>query len=361
MKPAKLVISMAMAILCAALAVSQERPEPHSKAPATVATTGNASVFSGQGKVDVQGEAVTVAGPGGTENLNPLGGAWTMEEVGDLDGLAKYLQFNRNKPGFKLILVRAAKGAQAPVLVRVLQALGDEKIEFALDPDAPADANGVWICPYGISDGRPTGGVIAEMRSTVGAATTASAPAPRPEAPKVEFLGSEGAADHVVYVVDRSGSMRQKIDELKAEMFKSINGLSPAQAFHVIFFASGTPRENPPRRLVYATDANKASASAYLRGIEARGNTDPLPPIQRAFEVLDTAPDGKPAKLIYLLTDAAFPIDKNPIPLIRRLNPDGKVTINTILYAPVEEGKASLILKKIAAENKGTYRYVRTR
>jgi len=272
MRWAKLLIGVALAILCVASADSQDRTEPQSKHPATAPATGNAPLFTGQGKVDVQGETVTLTRPpeaGGAVTLGPLGGAWTMEKVQDLAGLDKYLQFARAKPGFRLILVRAADKARAPVLVRILQTIGDEEIDFAFDPDAPKDTRGVWICPYGLSEGRPTSGVIAGMHSRLGAGAARVR-----AAPKVDFLGSKGAADHVVYVVDRSGSMRLKIDELKAELLKSINGLSPSQAFHVIFFSSGTPRENPPRRLVYATPTNKANASAYLRGIAARGNTD---------------------------------------------------------------------------------------
>ncbi|OPX24126.1 MAG: hypothetical protein B1H04_02695, partial [Planctomycetales bacterium 4484_123] len=84
--------------------------------------------------------------------------------------------------------------------------------------------------------------------------------------PKSRFFGTGGSAYHIVYVVDRSGSMIETFDEVREEMKRSILRLSPAQTFHVIFFSSGTPKENPPRRLVHAVPQNKRQALRQREG-----------------------------------------------------------------------------------------------
>jgi len=143
--------------------------------------------------------------------------------------------------------------------------------------------------------------------------------------PKSRFFGTGGSAYHIVYVVDRSGSMIETFDEVRAEMKRSILQLSPAQAFHVIFFSSGVPKENPPRRLVYATQENKRAALRYLDKIQPHGQTDPIPALERAFAVLKNRPNRKRGMLIYLLTDGEFP-DLCPM-LMRRLAPKFSVSL----------------------------------
>jgi len=170
------------------------------------------------------------------------------------------------------------------------------------------------------------------------------------------FYGRGGNAHHIVYVVDRSGSMLDSFDYVRLEMLKSISRLSERQDFHVILFAAGAPFECPPKRLVPAKYANKEKAAEFLSGIHPEGRTDPSPALKRAFEVLSRS-DRRPGKLIYLLTDGVFMDNQKVLDAIRKANPAKKVLINTYLYGHRPPAAVD-VMKKIAEENGGRYRYV---
>jgi hypothetical protein len=158
--------------------------------------------------------------------------------------------------------------------------------------------------------------------------------------------GSETEIAHkIVYVVDRSGSMTDSIDYVKFELKRSIGELGEDTEFHVIFYSSGAPVEMPTRRLVVATERNKELAFEFIDGIIPQGETDPSKALERAFAVNP--------ELIYLLTDGEF--DRAIIDLVKRLNVGDKVTVHTIgfLYRTGEE-----VLKKIAEDNSGNYKFV---
>ncbi len=158
--------------------------------------------------------------------------------------------------------------------------------------------------------------------------------------------GSETEIAHkIVYVVDRSGSMTDSIDYVKFELKRSIGELGEDSEFHVVFYSSGPPVEMPTRRLVVATERNKELAFEFIDGIIPQGETDPSKALERAFAV---SPE-----LIYLLTDGEF--DRAIIDLVKRLNVGDKVTVHTIgfLYRTGEE-----VLKKIAEDNSGNYKFV---
>jgi biopolymer transport protein ExbD len=154
-----------------------------------------------------------------------------------------------------------------------------------------------------------------------------------------------GATSKIVYIVDRSGSMTDSIDFVKMELKRSIAELAEDKSFHVIFYSSGPPVENTPKKLVAATERNKAQANEFIDAVVAQGETDPSEAIRRAFAV---QPD-----LIYLLTDGEF--DRSIITLCKDLNKDKKVTIHTIgfLYRTGET-----VLKQIADNGGGNYKFV---
>ena len=174
------------------------------------------------------------------------------------------------------------------------------------------------------------------------------------------FMGAPPAgARNVVYVIDRSGSMHKTFGLVRKEMLNSISKLSEGQDFHVILFATGKPFEKEPSRLTAATDEFKGNAAAFLEGVEAEGATDPIPALERAFSLLRGARRDRPGKLIHLLTDGNFPDNQATLEAIKDLNrkQGDDVHINTFLYGrrPVE---AERIMKLIAEENQGLYKYV---
>ena len=175
--------------------------------------------------------------------------------------------------------------------------------------------------------------------------------------PRSNFMGTGGNAYHVVYVIDRSGSMTGPFDDVRAAMLKSIGRLRQTQDFHVIMFAAGLPKEPPARRLVPATKANKVAAGKFLFSVSTQGQTDPIPALKRAFDVLNRANKARKGKLIYLLTDASFPDNDKILAMISARNASREVHINTYLYDE-KSPEARKVMKKIASENRGFYKYI---
>jgi Mg-chelatase subunit ChlD len=169
-----------------------------------------------------------------------------------------------------------------------------------------------------------------------------------------------GKVHHIVYVIDRSGSMAESMDYLKDALVGSIGHLSEVQDFHIILLGEKEPIEFTPKQLTVATVENKVAADKFIDDIKAKGKTDPIPAIKRAFEVMDKAGD-KPGKVIYLLTGGDFPDNDAVAKAIRDLGANKKVMVNTFLYAPTEEKSPKEMMEKIAKENGGNYKFVSTK
>ncbi|UCE58946.1 MAG: VWA domain-containing protein [Phycisphaerales bacterium] len=162
------------------------------------------------------------------------------------------------------------------------------------------------------------------------------------------FFGLGGSARgvrRIVYVVDRSGSMLGTFSYVCKELKRSIRALRRSQKFHVIFFNSGRPLENPPKRLVSAIMAQKTAFFQFLDTIDPMGSTNPEPAMHRA---LSLEPD-----LVYFLTDGEF--DAGLIDRLERWNEDRQVRIYTIAY--FDESGATL-LERIAREHGGEFKFV---
>jgi len=176
--------------------------------------------------------------------------------------------------------------------------------------------------------------------------------------PKSSFFGSGGNAHHIIYVVDRSGSMIAGgvWDIVSREMLVSVSKLRDIQDFHIILFAEGPPLEPSPKRLAPGTTKNKVSAADFLANVIAQGRTNPVPALNRAFDVMRGA-NRRPGKLIYLLTDGAFPDNKRVLKTIDSRNKQKNVKINTYLYG--HEGKAAVdVMTRIAGGNGGVFKIV---
>lgn len=209
----------------------------------------------------------------------------------------------------------------------------------------------------GIGAGGMQGGALATFGLDEGGAEAGT---------RSRFFGQGGNALHIVFVIDRSGSMVDTFDYVRQEMLMSISRLRPPQDFHVILFASDEGRkyeddapavlENPPKKLVPADFEQKEKAAEFLSTVHPGGRTNPIPALRRAFAVL-RASNVLPGKLIYLLTDGVFSDNETVLRAIREENSGSKVLINTYLYdfrAPT----AVSVMRQIADESGGRYRYV---
>jgi uncharacterized protein with von Willebrand factor type A (vWA) domain len=167
-------------------------------------------------------------------------------------------------------------------------------------------------------------------------------------------VGLRTEATEIVYVVDRSGSMLGSFDDLRNDVFTSVAGLDPrSQDFHILLFSCGRSLELGDKMLWPATAGHKMAAAEFLRSSYAVGQTDAVPALLRAFEVLDRAPAGR--KAIFLLTDSQFPDNEEVIHLCKACNARKDVRIFTVLYGGRADG-AEQVMKRIAAEGGGEYR-----
>ncbi|GEM_PF-1604667 len=180
------------------------------------------------------------------------------------------------------------------------------------------------------------------------------------------FGGISDTGEAVVYVIDRSESMRQggRLDDAKWELQESVRRLAPHQKFYIIFYSTdATPMHADG--LVTATPGNKDRYLAWARNeIQPTGWTNPIPALRKA---LSFKPD-----VIYLLTDGAFTprpytliSEEEVCDAIRLANPKAanvlQTSINTIGFhvdgLPAEIRRIiESVLTRIARENDGTYR-----
>ncbi len=162
------------------------------------------------------------------------------------------------------------------------------------------------------------------------------------------FFGLQSSAPGVrsiIYVVDRSGSMTDTFAAVRAELKRSIGALRRSQKFHVIFYNSGDPTENTPRKPVPAIEANKRAFYEFLEEITPTGGTRPERALRRA---LDLEPD-----LIYFLSDGAF--EPDVVERLQEWNRNGKTKIYTIAYLDQQGRK---LLEQIARQNGGEFKFV---
>ena len=155
-------------------------------------------------------------------------------------------------------------------------------------------------------------------------------------------------ARRIAFVCDASGSMMSKFDLLRVELRKAIEMLRLPQSFSVIFFQETTCTTSDAK-LLLATPECKRKAYDFVDRTAARSGTDPLPAIRLAFQ--------QGAELIYLLTDGDFPDNDAVIQELRKLNSTKKVKVNTLAFIDRDESYEK-VLKQIAAENGGSFRFV---
>ena len=159
------------------------------------------------------------------------------------------------------------------------------------------------------------------------------------------FFGTRGKGTKFVYIVDRSGSMAgSRFDAACDELKKSLKSLRPGMSFHVIFYDS-TDEDLPSTPLQAATKENIEKAIKWIEGQSPRGGTEPEDAMVRALKL-------KP-HTIWLLTDGQF--SDSICEKITPANPERKVSINTIA---IHDKSGEALLKRIAEENKGDYRFI---
>jgi hypothetical protein len=273
--------------------------------------------------------------------------------MGDMDNMAA-----DGKPGGQLNPGEAASELFARQNERPSESKGYARHENTINgPDGIEKNNGPSM--IGIGGGGAGGAMAAFGADNRGGGSE--------HGPRSEFIGFGGNAHHVVWVIDRSGSMLGEgvFDHVKLEMAHSIGLLGEeaekAQDFHIVMFAASDakPVEFGPKRLVPATFEMKTAAAKFLEGVRTheKAGTDPVPALRRAFSVLAGADQLKKGKIIYLLTDGRFDDNGAVLTAIRDLNKDKSVAIFTYLYGTLDV-EAARVMELIAKENNGRFKQI---
>jgi hypothetical protein len=148
------------------------------------------------------------------------------------------------------------------------------------------------------------------------------------------FYGIETKSERIVFVLDRSGSMKEpagkasqkpkgpvtgggkgdeppvtgdtKIEVAKNQLMRSIDALAPAVVFNVVFYGTDVQVWKPPPQLLPARPFEKDAAKKWFAAIGPDGSTNLFGALRKALEY--AASDGKgggAADTIFLLSDGA--------------------------------------------------------
>jgi prepilin-type N-terminal cleavage/methylation domain-containing protein len=161
--------------------------------------------------------------------------------------------------------------------------------------------------------------------------------------------------DHHVFIIDKSGSMRQdnRLRRAQSALINSLRLLSPKKKFYVYFFDSHSTGMPGSSRRGFAHDIDLCID--WINNMNPNRSTNPLGSISDAFTRIQ--PD-----TIWILTDGHFNCPGRGTAvrqLINELNVGNGVTVNTIGFHRNPEGVDS-VLGIIAQENGGTYFFSRS-
>jgi hypothetical protein len=169
-------------------------------------------------------------------------------------------------------------------------------------------------------------------------------------------FGVRGEGARFVYVFDRSGSMGGfgglPLRAAKHELLASLKDLQPHHQFQIVFYDDGVELFNPlggRAQLVWADEAGRNLAAAFVQSIDPDGGTNHLQPLHLA---LNMRPD-----VIFLLTDADQPpMTSAQLKSVRRRNTGA--TIHAIQFGVGPPSSSQNFLSRLAAQNGGQYRYI---
>lgn len=166
---------------------------------------------------------------------------------------------------------------------------------------------------------------------------------------RVGFFGTEGSGTKFVFIVDCSRSMKdERFGRARNELSKTLEFLNEDQEFSIIFFSNHAIPMYAPKEaagLVKADETTRKKARRWMMSRGAFGDTYPDEAFQMALRM---KPD-----VIYFLTDGEF--NPSAREVCRRENTDN-VTIHTIAFCT---RKGESLLRDIAADNGGRYRFVK--
>lgn len=163
------------------------------------------------------------------------------------------------------------------------------------------------------------------------------------------FFGVEARGDRFVFIVDVSGSMGVggKIESLRRELIKAIDGLPESGSFLIIPFADTAVPLFGKAEWTRATNAGKRKAYGAIGQLAANGGTEPLEGFELAGLVRPRA------HAVYFMTDGQF--DAAVADAVRAMNAEAKIPVHAICFVSNE---SEAMMRRIATESGGTFTFV---
>lgn len=169
------------------------------------------------------------------------------------------------------------------------------------------------------------------------------------------FYGLPLESDHVLFVIDKSGSMEHVVDRdtgttrwqmATAEVLRAARALGPkAEAGVLLFDGAITPWRS---RLARMTPASLKGLERFLAGQQPAGGTNLYGALEHAFRYIG-------ADTIFIVSDGMpsagrYRSARGVIEAVRRLGAGRRMAVHTISV-----GMASRLLEQLAVENRGRY------
>lgn len=174
------------------------------------------------------------------------------------------------------------------------------------------------------------------------------------------FFGVEAKGSRFLYICDISGSMDwdaqgmtsgkgSRMNALKRELTRSVQGLPEQIQFYVIFFSStAVPINADNNKWIVARETGKRWAVDRIANLHSFGGTEPWPAFELGFQ-MRPAPDA-----IYFMTDGNF--DPSVALRIQAVNVGSrKVAIHCITLV---DRSGEEVMRKIASDSGGTFTHV---
>lgn len=160
---------------------------------------------------------------------------------------------------------------------------------------------------------------------------------------------SSGEGDNYIFIIDRSGSMSgARFNAAKEALMKTIERLPAGKTFFAYLY-DDRHEAMPGGGWQKVSASSKKAAIQWVQRAQTRGGTNPSSALKAAFSMSPST--------IWLLTDGQFS-ESAVLGVIKGLNSGKKVRINTIALV---DNSGERVLKRIAAENRGTYVFIKNK
>ena len=173
-------------------------------------------------------------------------------------------------------------------------------------------------------------------------------------APKHEVSSDEVIEKDIIFIVDKSGSMKgEKIKQAKGALKYCVNSLNDGDRFGIISFS--TDVEQLDESLLRANSKNVEKALNFIDDLEARGGTNIDEALQTA---LKNKPDPKRPRIVAFLTDGLPTVgERNVDSILKNVDKVRNKSVRMFTFG-VGYDVNTHFLDKLAEKNRGVPQYV---